>query len=137
MRSKSLSVPATAMPANNTPPPAGVVWLDREYIWGPGNNGVDELLAQFDSSRNPTYALTDASGDVVALCDTGAAGNAARVVAQFTYDAHGSVASAEYLHPHAYLKCGHKGLFAFRLDAGVYDADIGGSLSTHSVSCHG
>jgi hypothetical protein len=35
------------------------------------------------------------------------------------------VASAEYLEPHGFLKCGHKGLFFERFDAGVYDADYG------------
>ncbi|MBN8597475.1 MAG: hypothetical protein J0L78_07350 [Planctomycetes bacterium] len=55
------------------------VYLRAEYIWGPGDNGVDELLCQLDPNSSethvasggpqgkPWYILTDAQGDVVSI----------------------------------------------------------------------
>ncbi|HYF14596.1 MAG TPA: hypothetical protein VD971_05920 [Phycisphaerales bacterium] len=49
-----------------------------------------------------------------------------RVVAQWTWDAYGNVISAEYLHPHPFLRLGHKGLFCERIDADLLVEDGGG-----------
>lgn len=104
-----------------------VTYVEREYIWGPGDGwggggaGVDELVAQFDRTGAMTFALMDAGGDCVALCDAGASGGTARVVGQWVYDAYGNVMSADHLYPHAYSHVGHKGLFIDRLDVGVAD----------------
>ena len=103
--------------------PPGVT-LEREYIWGPGNNGVDELLVQYDRSREAWWVLQDAGLDAIALCDLGTSGTAARIVWQVSYDAYGSVLTAE--NPgsvaYAYLRAGHKGLFFDRLDVGVMNS---------------
>jgi YD repeat-containing protein len=112
-----------------------VLW--REYVWGPGDGpgGVDELLVQFDQNSGAWWALVDASGDVVALCDSVASETtpgAARVAAQWTYDAYGNITSADHLHPHAMLHCGHKGLFAERLDVGVAEVEAPGFAGAES-----
>ncbi len=98
----------------------------REYVWGPGDGpaGLDELLAQFDGPSGlskPWWILQDSGGDVVAQCETTAAGFT-RVVGQWTYDPYGSVATAETLETSAAVPqpppphLGHKGLFLDRLD---------------------
>ncbi len=56
------------------------VYVEREYIWGPGDKGVDELLVQFDhtADRKPWWVIQDGGGDggdVVAVCDTIATGS--------------------------------------------------------------
>ncbi len=84
--------------------------------------------------RAATWPITDAGGDIVGLCDMNGpippGGNAAtaRVVGEWVYDAYGEPIFASNPHPHAVLKCGHKGLFFDRLDAGVYDAATGGEM---------
>lgn len=103
--------------------------IDREYIWGPGDSpsggGLDELLVQYDRYGDEWWAITDAGGDLVALCDLlgeGQYGDVARVVAQWTYDAYGAVLTAEHLDGYtldAAPHLGHKGLFLDRLDANV------------------
>ena len=119
-----------------------VIRLHREYIWGPGDNGVDELVAYFGDNRQEAYwTIQDAGGDVVAVIDdngaprtvTTASGSVqvptARVVAQWTYDAFGDVLSADYFAAHPTCDAGHKGLFVDRLDmqqalqAGNYTTD--------------
>ncbi len=45
-----------AGPGGGGGPPPGSV-LNREYVWGPGDRGVDELLVQYDISRNPSWPL--------------------------------------------------------------------------------
>ena len=119
--------------------------LHREYVWGPGDNGVDELVAYFDGEDRDKahWTIQDAGGDVVAVIrDNGIAipvprangvGSimvpTARVVAQWTYDAYGEVLSADYFAAHATCDVGHKGLFVDRLDmqqalqAGNYTTD--------------
>ncbi|MCL4742684.1 MAG: hypothetical protein KJZ54_10830 [Phycisphaerales bacterium] len=97
--------------------------IDREYVWGPGDNGLDELLVQYDRYGDEWWAIMDAGGDLVALCDLfgeGQYGDVARVVAQWTYDAYGAVLTAEHLDGYtldAAPHLGHKGLFLDRLDA--------------------
>ncbi|MFO0836598.1 MAG: polymorphic toxin-type HINT domain-containing protein [Phycisphaerales bacterium] len=97
------------------------VGVAREYVWGPGDRGIDELLIQYDKNRKAWYALQDAGGDIVALCDVPTSGTA-RVAGQWTYDAYGSVIFAEHLVAHAPLHCGHKAAFVERLDVGVYSS---------------
>jgi guanyl-specific ribonuclease Sa len=109
--------------------------LHREYVYGSGDGGVDEFLAYYDGTNRaePYFVVQDAGGDVVAIVDdngptrnisftladgTGAVGDVstARVAGQFTYDAYGTVLSADHLLPHPAFSAGHKGLFAERLD---------------------
>lgn len=60
--------------------------VQREYVWGPGDNGFDELLVQYNQSGAEAWAIQDAGGDLVAMCDLGGddgLGNpVARVVGQ-------------------------------------------------------
>lgn len=101
----------------------GTVYLSREYVWGPGDWGIDEIVAQYDEARRVTFPLQDASGDVIALADLGGASNSARVVTEIVYDAYGRVLAREdrsgTTPPD--LRLGHKGLFFDRLDLGVAD----------------
>lgn len=102
--------------------------LAREYVHGPGDAhaGVDETLAIFDAASSelarekPWWVLQDASGDVVALCET-PRNQPACVARQFVYDAYGSVVVAETLRSSPNQTLGHKGLFIDRLDVGVAD----------------
>jgi hypothetical protein len=75
--------------------PVGGQHLAREYIWGPGDAGLDELLVQFDASRSASWPVHDAGGDLVALLDTNgtaASGTTtARVIGEWTYDPYGNV----------------------------------------------
>src|SRR5690606_3948683 len=84
-------------------------YLDREYVWGPGDSGVDELLVQYDRFRQAGYAVTDEGGAIVALCGLGGPGGPPRVVAQYTYDAYGQPVTATHFYAHGSLRCGHKG----------------------------
>jgi hypothetical protein len=97
------------------------VGVAREYVWGPGDRGIDELLVQYDKNRKAWYAIQDAGGDIVALCDVPTSGTA-RVAGQWTYDAYGNVIFAEHLVSHQPLHCGHKAAFVERLDVGVYSS---------------
>jgi len=101
--------------------------LEREYVWGPGDNGFDELLVQYDNTGAAWWAIMDAGGDLVALCDFGGGGggDTARVVGQWTYDAYGAVLSADHLYPMALPHLGHKGLFLDRLDVGIVTGPTG------------
>jgi len=109
-----------------------VEYLSREYVWGPGDQGFDELLVQYNGLGDEFWAIMDAGGDLVALCDLGGSGGAARVVGQWTYDAYGAVLSADHLHAMAHRHLGHKGLFVDRLDAGIV-TDTGGPESPRLV----
>jgi len=88
-------------------------------VWGPGDQGFDELLVQYNGLGDEFWAIMDAGGDLVALCDLGGSGGAARVVGQWTYDAYGAVLSADHLYAMAQPHLGHKGLFVDRLDVGI------------------
>jgi YD repeat-containing protein len=105
--------------------PATVTYLSREYVWGPGDWGVDELLVQYDQGRRASWPLQDAGGDVIALCDLGGTSGSARVITQIVYDAYGRVigrddpATPSTGPPE--LRVGHKGLFFDRLDGGIAD----------------
>ncbi len=103
--------------ASSSPPPT--TGTAREYIWGPGDSGFDELLVQYDEYGNAAWAIQDLAGDLVALCDLGVSGGTARVIGQWTYDAYGAVLSAEHFYAFAHPHLGHKGLFHDRLDVGI------------------
>jgi YD repeat-containing protein len=132
-----------------------VIRLHREYVWAPGDNGVDELVAYFgDNRQEPFWTIQDAGGDVVAVIDDNgsprtvatSSGNVsvptARVVAQWTYDAYGDVLSADYFAAHATCDIGHKGLFVDRLDmqqalqAGNYTTDTPPKLVPYSQAIY-
>jgi hypothetical protein len=122
------SFTAATTAAVGGPTPIAQSDMKREYIWGPGDRGwgggVDELLVQFDAGRQPWWMMADAGGDVVAMAKRHGVGAAAhaRVAAQWTYDAYGSVPTAEVFDTSSPVnRCGHKGLFADRLDVGVLD----------------
>ncbi|MFG0286513.1 MAG: hypothetical protein ACF8R7_19030 [Phycisphaerales bacterium JB039] len=111
---------------------SAVEYLEREYVWGPGDNGFDELLVQYNRWGDEFWAIMDAGGDLVALCDLGGPNDEARVVGQWTYDAYGAVLSADHLHAMALPHLGHKGLFVDRLDVGVVTG-VGGPESPRLV----
>ena len=99
----------------------------RQYIWGPGDQGIDELVAQIDVAGRAIFALQDASGDPVAWADAGPVSVAspmigvgpARIVATANFDAYGTLLSWRGLHNHAPPSAGHKGLFFERFDEGI------------------
>ena len=39
----------------------------REYIWGPGDNGYDELFVYYDQQGEAWWPIKDSGGDVVAI----------------------------------------------------------------------
>jgi hypothetical protein len=106
-------------------PTNSVATVAREYVWGPGDWGVDELLVQYDAARRATWPILDSGGDVIALCDLGGANNSARVLTQIVYDAYGRVIGRSNPATPATgppeLRVGHKGLFFDRLDWGIVD----------------
>ena len=106
--------------------------LEREYVWGPGDKGLDELLVQYDAAtasgggRTPWWCLQDAGGDVVMLARAGGANGTATCAAQWTYDAYGAVIAENVFNAGAPVsRAGHKGLFADRLDGAVVTTDGG------------
>ncbi|MFN7375246.1 MAG: hypothetical protein ACK5VC_06620 [bacterium] len=119
--SKQIDVPLTfeSKQKNLTVPPA--VYLSREYVWGPGDNGVDELLCQWawPSRDVPWWVISNVSGDCVAMVTQATVGMPSRVAWQGAYDAYGQVIAARSIVSHPPLRAGHKGLFAERLDGGV------------------
>jgi YD repeat-containing protein len=131
------------------PPNTFITYLEREYLWGPGDGitggagaGLDELIGIFDIDRRAWWTLLDASGDVVAIVDDGAATahgygtgssstSVARLCAQFCYDAYGQLLTVQGLHPFPDPRTGHKGLHLDRLDAGVADPVTGAAIPRH------
>jgi len=102
----------------------GALFVAREYVWGPGDAGFDELLVQYDQVGDEAWAVVDAGGDLVAMCDlngTDSQGGLglARVVGQWLYDAYGEVVVAEYIHAFGEPHLGHKGMFLARFDGAV------------------
>lgn len=114
--------------SGNPNTPVGGVTLSREYIWGPGDAGLDELLVQFGVSREAAWPVHDAGGDLVALCDTGGAGGSARLGGEWTFDAYGNTVTATTHHAFAEPRLGHKGLIIERLDGGVIDPTTGNEV---------
>lgn len=126
LESQSLESQSSGGPSNGS---LTDTYLAREYVWGPGDWGVDELLVQYDTHRRATWPLQDAGGDVIALCDLAGVNASARVLTQVVYDAYGRVigrddpATPSTGPPE--LRVGHKGLFFDRLDAGIFDVTLG------------
>lgn len=83
LESQSLETQSSGGPSNET---ITDTYLAREYVWGPGDWGVDELLAQYDTNRRASWPLQDAGGDVIALCDL-VGGGGANAAAQGVSDA--------------------------------------------------
>ncbi|MBK9187377.1 MAG: hypothetical protein IPM33_00320 [Phycisphaerales bacterium] len=63
LESQSLELQSSGGPSNGS---LTDTYLAREYVWGPGDWGVDELLVQCDTNRRATWPLQDAGGDVIA-----------------------------------------------------------------------
>ena len=111
-----LSTPQSLEKGQN-PDPSYSRDIHREYVWGPGDQGPDELLLQTDESDAEYWCLMDGGGDLVALVSV--SGQSVSVVRQWTYDAYGAILTAEDLGPSLVTHVGHKGLFVDRLDVGV------------------
>jgi hypothetical protein len=94
----------------------------RDYIWGPGDAGLDEALAFYqlaDAGDLCYYSIRDVNGDLVAICDLIDVGHGvveARVASQWTYDSYGRVRSLDIWHASPDPAFGHRCLFADRLD---------------------
>ncbi|MBK9189920.1 MAG: hypothetical protein IPM33_13340 [Phycisphaerales bacterium] len=63
LESQSLESQSSGGPSNGS---LTETYLAREYVWGPGDWGVDELLVQYDTNRRATWPLQDAGGNVIA-----------------------------------------------------------------------
>lgn len=111
-------------PSNPNPVPTALQGLQREYIWGMGDGGTDELLVMFNDNRTPYYPIQDSGGDIVALCDIQVISGvrSPRVTAQWTFDAYGQCQSYESFQSHPLVSVGHKGLFCDRLDGVVWNS---------------
>jgi hypothetical protein len=113
--------------AGGEPLPTALSGVEREYVWGPGDNGLDEILVQYDLERKPFWMIQDGGGDVVAMCDLAGSGGTARVVKSWSYDAYGQCLRAtDVVAPTSNYsipmnRIGHKGLFMDRLDVSVAD----------------
>jgi hypothetical protein len=100
--------------------------IHREYVWGPGDNGFDEIWLQADHLDNEWWTLQDAGGDVVATVRVRPSDGLALIKQQYTYDAYGAVLSAEDISAPGLSfqsHIGHKGLPVDRLDAPAGDND--------------
>ncbi len=87
--SGQLENPGPVIGSAGTPLPTSLSGLEREYIWGPGDNGLDEILVQYDIERKAFWMIQDGGGDVVAMCDLAGSGGTARVLRSWQYDAYG------------------------------------------------
>ncbi len=90
--------------------------IERDYVWGVGDAGMDELIVQIDAYGAAWWSIQNSAGDIVALCDLGGANGDARVVGQWSYDPYGEVVLAEQLHAFPVQHVGHKGMFIDVLD---------------------
>ncbi|MBX3379986.1 MAG: hypothetical protein KF805_07810 [Phycisphaeraceae bacterium] len=113
--------------------PAMNVFLRAQYVWGPGDNGVDELLCQIEPysaaethapngpQGKPWFILTDAQGDVVSIASVGmglgGGSPIASVASQWTYSPYGEVLTYDQIAAHPEVVFGHKSLAIDRLDA--------------------
>lgn len=118
---EGLNTPQSLEKGQN-PDPEPTRNIHREYVWGPGDRGPDELLLQTDEVDAEYWCLMDGGGDLVALVDVD--GTSVSVVRQWTYDAYGAILTAEHLGPSLESHVGHKGLFMDRLDVGIGDGTI-------------
>ncbi len=120
--SGQLNEPGPIIGSGGEPLPVPLSGLEREYVWGPGDNGLDEILVQYDTERKAFWMIQDGGGDVVAMCDLAGSGGTARVVKSWQYDAYGQCLRAtDVVAPTGNYsipmnRIGHKGLFMDRLD---------------------
>lgn len=79
----------TKVEGAQTTPAVIALPIKREYVWGPGDKGVDELWVQYDAYRIPWWMVTDEGGDVVALGGRGSSSGTTvfKPAARWTYDA--------------------------------------------------
>jgi len=91
--------------------------IHREYVWGPGDGGVDEILLQTDENDDEYWCIQDAGRDLVALAVRD--GHDVSLVRQWTYSPYGEVLTSDHLGASIESHIGHKGLFLDRLDAPV------------------
>jgi hypothetical protein len=117
--------------------------LSRQYVWGPGDAGIDELVAQVDEVGRAMFAIQDAGGDVIAWFDRGSRptgstallhSGAARTVAAATFDVYGQTLAwkaIDNLPPPSFsTSIGHKGLPYERFDVGLTTiSGINGDIS--------
>jgi YD repeat-containing protein len=106
-----------------TDPPPVTTELAFEYVWGLGDNGLDELLVKFDKVRKRWWVIQDSGGDVVAIVNPGSGSTPiADVAGQWVYDAYGDVIVADHILAFPVMRIGHKGLFIDRLDVPVVNS---------------
>ncbi len=95
--------------------------IHREYVWGPGDNGYDEILVYYDNQTDSWWPIQDPGGDLVAITtidpDADNGNGKAVIVAEWAYDAYGEVIDTFHHATYPRISIGHKGLFADRLDA--------------------
>ena len=100
-------------------------WIDREYVWAPGDRGFDELVCQHTPANSMNaakvdYALHDETGDLVALLNRvgGSASGHGQVAWEASYDPYGQPRTTQQtaLQFASEPRIGHKGLFLERLD---------------------
>jgi hypothetical protein len=96
--------PTTPSPIET--PEAHVIWVDRQYVYGP--NDVDEFIGQIDRAGDFYYMIQDAGLNVVALVDESGV-----VRRQDVYSPYGEVAASDHfaMHNHLMSPVGYKGLF--------------------------
>ena len=92
--------------------------IHREYVWGPGDGGVDEILLQSDETDEEYWCIQDSGGDLVAMAKVDGQANA-QVVRQWTYGPYGEVLTSDHLGASIESHIGHKGLFLDRIDEGA------------------
>jgi len=107
------------------------LFLRAQYIWGPGDNGVDELLCQIEPysamenhagsggpQGRPWFVLTDAQGDVASIATVPTVGDPiASIAGQWTYSPYGEVLTYDRLAEHPEMLFGHKTLAVDRFDS--------------------
>lgn len=122
-------------------PPAGgadpVFATTRQYIWGPGDGGIDELLMIIDGNDESWWAIMDETGDLVALANTTLEGQPGQILAQWTYGPYGELIAVESVlipdfgqSPEPFL--GHKGLFKDVLSGSESVSTVGSPALIHN-----
>lgn len=87
--SGQLENPTPGVGLTGEPLPTSSGGVEREYVWGLGDNGLDGIHVQYDIERKAYWMIQEAGGDVVAMCDLAGSGGTARVLRSWQYDAYG------------------------------------------------